>query len=165
MNAKMNKAAQIFLGILSGIGIWIIGLLMSGKLALGELVDLYPAGKIVFAFPVIVTVLCIIIAKYSAKAHKKAYYISSTISLIYPLFSMLISSIFCNITALEIPFISRLTEISAIFFMIPYIPLYSIFYQITDITDQYLMAMSICVAIPLVGMLVSIKVYKNNCHS
>lgn len=78
---------------------------------------------------------------------------------------MLISSIFVNITALEIPFISRLTEISAIFFMIPYIPLYSIFYQITDITDQYLMAMSICVAIPLVGMLVSIKVYKNNCHS
>ena len=72
MNTKTNKAAQIFLGILSGIGIWIIGILMSGKLALGELVDLYPAGKIVFAFPVIVTVLCIIIAKHSAKAHKKA---------------------------------------------------------------------------------------------
>ena len=165
MNTKMNKAAQIFLGILSGIGIWIIGILMSGKLALGEVVDLYPTGKIVFAFPIIVTILCIIIAKYSAKTDKSLYYASSMVSLIYPLFAMLISFILTNLSALEIPVISGLSGRSVIFFMIPYIPLYSIFYQITDITDQYLMAMSICVAIPLVGMLVSIKVYKNNCHS
>lgn len=164
MNTKMNKAAQIFLGILSGIGIWIIGILMSGKLALGEVVNLYPARKIVFAFPVIVTVLCIVIAKYSAKAHKKAYYISSMISLIYPLFSMLISSIFGNITALEIPVISRLSEISVMFFMIPYIPLYSIYYQITDITNHYLITPAVCGIISLAGMLISIKVYKNNCH-
>lgn len=165
MNIRTNKATQIFLGILSGIGIWLIGFLMSGKLALGEVVDLYPTGKIVFAFPIVVTILCIIIAKYSAKTDKSLYYASSMISLIYPLFAMLIGFILTNLSALEIPVISGLSERSVIFFMIPYIPLYSIFYQITDITDQYLMAMSICVAIPLVGMLVSIKVYKNNCHS
>lgn len=165
MNIRTNKATQIFLGILSGIGIWLIGFLMSGKLALGEVVDLYPTGKIVFAFPIVVTILCIIIAKYSAKTDKSLYYASSMVSLIYPLFAMLIGFILTNLSALEIPVISGLSERSVIFFMIPYIPLYSIFYQITDITDQYLMAMSICVAIPLVGMLVSIKVYKNNCHS
>lgn len=165
MNIRTNKATQIFLGILSGIGIWLIGFLMSGKLALGEVVDLYPTGKIVFAFPIVVTILCIIIAKYSAKTDKSLYYASSMVSLIYPLFAMLIGFILTNLSALEIPVISGLSERSVILFMIPYIPLYSIFYQITDITDQYLMAMSICVAIPLVGMLVSIKVYKNNCHS
>ena len=165
MNIRTNKATQIFLGIISGIGIWLIGFLMSGKLALGEVIDLYPTGKIVFAFPIVIAVLCIIIAKYSAKAGAKLYYISSIASFIYPLFSMLIGFILTNLSALEIPVISRLSEISAIFFMIPYIPLFSIFYQITDITDQYLMAMSICGVIPLVGMLVSIKVYKNNCHS
>lgn len=165
MNIRTNKATQIFLGILSGIGIWLIGFIMSGKLALGEVVDLYPTGKIVFAFPIVVTILCIIIAKYSAKTDKSLYYASSMVSLIYPLFAMLIGFILTNLSALEIPVISGISERSVILFMIPYIPLYSIFYQITDITDQYLMAMSICVAIPLVGMLVSIKVYKNNCHS
>ena len=163
MNIRTNKATQIFLGIMSGIGIWLIGFLMSGKLALGEVVDLYPTGKIVFAFPIVVTILCIIIAKYSAKTDKSLYYASSMVSLVYPLFAMLIGFILTNLSALEIPVISGLSERSVIFFMIPYIPLYSIFYQITDITDQYLMAMSICVAIPLVGMLISIKVYKDNC--
>ena len=163
MNIRTNKATQIFLGIMSGIGIWLIGFLMSGKLALGEVIDLYPTGKIVFAFPIVVAVLCIIIAKFSAKTDKSLYYASSMVSLVYPLFAMLIGFILTNLSALEIPVISGLSERSVIFFMIPYIPLYSIFYQITDITDQYLMAMSICVAIPLVGMLISIKVYKDNC--
>ena len=165
MNTKINKVTQIFLGILSGIGIWVIGLLMSGKLAYGELIELYPTGKIVLAFPIILIAICIIIAKYSAKHDKKAYYISSMVSLIYPLFSILVSSMLYNITALDIPVISRLSEVSVIFFIVPYIPLFSVFYQIMDITNQYLIAMSLCGIMALAGMLVSIKVYKNNCHS
>ena len=163
MNIRTNKATQIFLGIMSGIGIWLIGFLMSGKLALGEVIDLYPTGKIVFAFPIVVAILCIIIAKYSAKAGAKLYYISSIASFIYPLFSMLIGFILTNLSALEIPVISRLSEISVMFFMIPYIPLLSIFYNITDITDHFMIAIILCGIISLAGMLISIKVYKDNC--
>ena len=56
MNTQSKKSAQIFQGILTGLGVWIVGHLMSGRLSFVEDLELYPTGLLVFAFPFVFAV-------------------------------------------------------------------------------------------------------------
>ena len=160
MNTESKKSTQIFLGILSGIGIWLVGFLMSGRLAFVEDMELYPTGKLILGFPFVLAFLCIMIAKYSARAGKRVYYITAMISLLFPLLSMLISSVLGSISGWDIPVISDVAEFLVMFFMIPYVPAFSIFYQIIEATSTDAVAVTACVACALIGMVISVAVYK-----
>ena len=162
MNTESKKSTQIFLGILSGIGIWLIGFLMSGRLAFVEDMELYPTGKLILGFPFVLAFLCIMIAKYSARAGKRAYYITAMISLLFPLLSMLISSVLGGISGWDIPVISDVAEFLVMFFMLPYVPAFSICYQIIDATNSHGLAIALCSVVALIGILVSIKIYRDN---
>lgn len=162
MNTQGKKSTQIFLGVLSGIGVWILGLLMSGRLAFVEDMELYPTGKLILAFPIVFAVICVIIAKYSARTGKSVYYISSMVSLLFPLLSVLISTTLGEISDRGIPVISDAAEFLIMFFMLPYVPMFSISYQVIDVIDGSMFAMMVCIAVALAGVPASIKVYKDN---
>ncbi len=162
MNSQSKKSTQIFLGILSGIGIWLIGLLMSGRLAFVEDTELYPTGKLVLAFPFVFAVLCVIIAKHSVRTGKRVYYISSMVSILFPLLSTLISTTLGEISDRSLPVISDIAEFLIMFFMLPYVPMFSISYQVIDVTDGHMFVMMGCAAVAFAGVLISIKVYWNN---
>ena len=110
MNTQSKKSTQIFQGILTGIGIWIVGHLMSGRLSFVEDIELYPTGKLVFAFPFVFAAACILIAKYSAKTGKATYYKTSLICFFLPIVSMLVSQLLSFISELRIPVISAIAE-------------------------------------------------------
>lgn len=160
MSSEPKKSTQAFFGILSGIGIWLLGLLMSGRLAFVEDMELYPTGKLILSFPIVFAVLCVIIAKYSARAGKRVYYISSIVSLLFPLLAMLISTMLGSVSEWEIPVISDVAEFLIMFFMLPYVPAFSIFSQIIDATNTNIFLMCGCVLIASVGVLASVLIYK-----
>lgn len=160
INTQGKKSTQIFLGVLSGVGVWILGLLMSGRLAFVEDMELYPTGKLILAFPIVFAVLCVIIAKYSARTGKRVYYISSMVSLLFPLLSMLISTTLGEISDRGIPVISYAAEFLIMFFMLPYVPMFSISYQVIDAIDGSMFAMMVCIAVALAGVIVSVIIYK-----
>lgn len=162
MNTQSKKSTQIFLGILSGIGIWLVGFLMSGRLSYVEHTELYPTGKLILAFPLVFASACILIAKYSANKGKSIYYITSMICFFFPVISILINSLIIFVAGTGIPVISAIAEFFVVIFMIPAIPMFSIYFQIIDSTNTNDIAVIACVLFALAGMLVSIKVYKDN---
>ena len=160
MNTQSKKSTQVFLGILSGIGIWLVGFLMSGRLSYVEHMELYPTGKLILAFPLVFSAACILIAKYSANKRKSIYYIASMISFFFPVICILINSLIIFVAGTGIPVISSIAEFFVVIFMIPAIPMFSIYFQIIDSTNTNDFAVIACVLFALVGMVISVTVYK-----
>lgn len=48
MYKRNTKAKEILLGVVTGIGLWIFGHLLSGRLSFVEDLELYPTGPLVF---------------------------------------------------------------------------------------------------------------------
>lgn len=167
MNTQFKKSIQIFFGILSGIGIWLIGFLMSGRLAYVENMVFYDAGALVVAFPFIFAFACILIAKYSVKTGNKTYYISSIISLLFPIISILTDTLAIFLAAAEIPLLSVVAEFLVFPCIIPAIPAFSIFYQLAYLLqgeiNGILIPATVAFTLPaILGFGVSIKIYRDN---
>lgn len=164
MNTQLKKSTQIFLGILSGLGIWTVGILMSGGITLFlNDYELYSTGKLILAFPFLFVAACIIIAKYSARTENKAYYITSMISFLFPFISFLLHATNIFAAGLSIPVISNIAEIFVILFLYLSSPAFSVAAQIFNATSIDAIAVILCVAFALIGMVVSVFVYKRNC--
>ena len=54
-----KKSTQIIQGVFTGIGLWIFGHLLSGRLSFVEDIELYPTGPLIFAFPIVFAIACI----------------------------------------------------------------------------------------------------------
>ena len=167
MNMKREKMMQILHGILTGIVLWIIGHLLSGRLSFVEDIELYPTGPLVFVFPFIVAATCILIAKYSAKYRKGIYYVTSLICLFLPAICWIISLLLEYIMELRIPVVSFVADIILLIFILPCIAMLSMIYQVVYITGAdgngiMLMIIPVVYFLPMIaGMLISIKIYKN----
>ncbi len=167
MNKNSNKIVQVFHGILTGVLIWIMGHLLSGRLSFVENIELYPTGPLVFIFPFIVAAACILIAIYSAKKRKGIYYVTSMICLFIPAICWIIASLLAYIMELRIPVVSFAADIMQLIFILPCVAMLSMIYQVVDVTgvDGYgitLIIISVAYFLPMIaGMLISMKIYKN----
>ena len=167
MNTQRKKSTQIFLGILSGIGIWIIGHLMSGRLAFVENLELYPTGPLVFGFPLIFAAACVLIAKYAVKVNEGAYFKTSIICFSLPAFCWVVSNILSYIIELKLPVVSFVADILVLIFVFPCIAMLSIYYQFLDVIGNdfdgiKLVLISAVYILPMIiGILVSLKIYKD----
>lgn len=91
MKTKSKTFLQILQGFFSSIAVFLSGYILSGRISIIENIEFYPAGKLVFAFPFVFALLCILIAKYSVKTSKKTYFKASFICLSVPVFVFLFS--------------------------------------------------------------------------
>lgn len=167
MNTQYKKSTQIFSGILSGIGIWLIGFLMSGRLVYVENMVFYDAGALIVAFPFIFALVCILIVKYSVKTGNKIFYISSMISLLFPVMSILICTLVTFLAGAEIPLLSVIAEFLVFPCILPAIPAFSIFYQLANLVSREINGIFFPVAIAFVlpailGLGFSIRIYIKN---
>lgn len=168
MNTQSKKSTQIFQGILSGIGIWIVGHLMSGRLAFVENIELYPTGPLVFAFPLVFAIACILIAKYAVKANKGTYFKSSIICFSLPALCWAVCNLLAVIMELKVPAISFVADILALIFTFPCVAMLSIYWQFLDVIGNdidgiKMFFVSFIFIIPMIiGVLVSLKIYKDN---
>ncbi len=166
MDIQSKKTAQIFRGILTGIGLWIFGHVLSGRLSFVEDIELYPAGPLVFAFPLVFAVVCISVAKHSAKFNKFAYYKTSMICFLLPVFCWAFTLLLGFIMELEIPGISFIADVMQLIFVLPCVAMLSIYYQLLTVigteTDGIKpVLISAAYFLPmLAGVLISIKIYK-----
>lgn len=100
MTKEKNKFAEAVLGILTGITLWVIGQLISGRLAFVEYMELYETWILVFLFPPLFFGTCIWLAKYSAKNRTNAYFISAMIMFFVPVIAYVLAillSLFENV--------------------------------------------------------------------
>ena len=171
MSTENKKSAQIFWGILTGIGLWFFGHLMSGRLAFVEDIELYPTGPLVIAFPFIFAAACISVSKYSVKTNKDIYYKTSMICFSLPAFCWIISYLLSLIMELRIPVISFIADILQLIFIFPCIAAMSIFYQLltvigngTDGIKLFLICTAYCIPM-IAGLLISLKIYKDKSES
>ena len=133
MNTANKKSTQIFLGILSGIGLWAFGHLLSGRLSFVEDIVLFPAGPLVLIFPFLFIAACILVAKHSAKTGKDIYYKTSIICFATPAICWIMSQLFSFIFELNIPVISSIADILVLVFMLPSIGMFSMYVQISNV--------------------------------
>lgn len=163
MNTQIKKSIQIFQGILTGIGLWIFGHLMSGRLSFVEDIELYPTGPLVIAFPFIFAAACILVAKYSAKTKKDVYYKTSMICFSLPALCWIISMLLSFIMELKLPVISFIADVIQLVFILPCVAMVSIYSQLLTVIDTGTDGIKLILIIPmLIGMLISIKIYKDN---
>ena len=168
MNTQIKKSTQIFQGILTGIGLWIFGHLLSGRLAFVENMELYPTGPLVILFPFVFIAACILVAKYSVKTGNDVYYKASIISFVVPVLCWIIFLLLNIITEVKVPVLSSVAEIVLVVFIFPCVPVFSIFWQFLTVIGSN--AVGIKMVLPgivyflpmLIGMLISIKIYKDN---
>ena len=167
MNTQSKKSAQIFQGVITGIGLWLLGHLLSGRLSFVEDIELYPTGPLVFAFPLLFAVACISVAKYSVKANKDVYYKTSIICFLLPAFCWVLTLLLGFIMELEIPGISFIADIMQLIFVLPCVAMLSIYYQLltvigteTDGIKLILISAAYFLSM-LAGVLISIKIYKD----
>lgn len=167
MNTQTKKSTQIFQGIFTGIGMWIFGHLLSGRLAFVEDIQLYPTGPLVILFPFVFAGGCILIAKHSVSTGKDTYFITSMICFWGPVFCLIISMFLGFVMELNVPVISRIFDILQMIFIFPCVATLSIFYQFldsigTDADGIVLILISVAYLVPMfVGTIVSIKIYKD----
>lgn len=168
MNTQIKKSTQIFQGILTAIGLWGFGHLLAGRIVLGDDIELYPTGPLVILFPFVFIAVCILVAKYSVRTGKDVYYKASIISFAVPVFCWIIYLLLMLLLEVDIPVLSYVAEISIVIFMFLIVPVFSIFYQFLIVIGSYpeaieMILLSIVYFSPmLIGMLISIKIYKDN---
>ena len=166
MNTQ-KKSTQIIQGVFTGIGLWIFGHLLSGRLSFVEDIELYPTGPLIFAFPIVFAIACILVAKHSVKYGKNAYYKTSIICFSLPAFCWVISLLLGFVMELKIPVISFIADVMQIIFILPCIAIVSIYSQLLTVigtgTDGIkLFLISVAYFLPmLAGIIISLKIYKD----
>lgn len=167
MNRKNKKSTQIFLAFLSSVGLWAFGHLLSGRLSFVEDIEIFPAGPLVLIFPFVFIASCILVAKYSAKSGKDIYYKSSMIFFAMPAVCWIVSQLSSFIFELNIPIVSSIADILVVIFMLPGVGMFSMYVQVLKVVgiEAYglqTVLLSVIFFIPmLIGILCSVKVYKN----
>ena len=165
MKIKNKKSTQIIYGILTAIALWISAILLSGQISLGDNLKLYHTGHLVIVFPFVFLAFCILLAKYSAKSHKAAYYKTAIICFIIPFIGWILSLLLNLIAQETTPVFSYIANYISLIFAVP---LVSVYLQLISLlptgTDGIiLISISLAYFIPMiVGVLVSLNIFKKD---
>ena len=166
MNTQ-KKSTQIIQGVLTGIGLWIFGHLLSGRLSFVEDIELYPTGPLIFAFPIVFAIACILVAKHSVRYGKSVYFKTSIICFSIPAFCCVISLLLEFVMELKLPVISFIADVMQIIFVFPCVALVSIYNQLLTVVGDgsdgiKLILISVAYFLPmLAGVIISLKIYKD----
>ncbi len=159
MNTEKKKSKGIALGILSAIGLWIAGHLLSGKLSFIEDIELYPTGYLVLAFPFVAAAALILAAKYFSKVGK-SYYPAFVIAFVTPVACLALSFLLILFEQSN-PVVGVISFVLALLMA----PLFSIISQYDALLGYYVDGIKLILLyaayfVPiLVGLAVSIKIY------
>lgn len=160
--SRSNKRSfkEASLGILTAILLWIIGHLLSGKLAFVEDIQLYNTGFFVFLFPVVLFVSCVLIAKKAAQNGAKTYFKALMISVFVPIISGFLAMVLESIHS----FITDYINLIPILLSVPFA---SIFLRMLECLDasigelpETLIIVSIFLVPMILALIVSVRVYK-----
>ena len=87
-----KQPSQIITGVLSTIAFWVLCLLISGDVGVGDIIEITPGIPVVRGLlPVLAIVYASVIAFYSKRENKKALFLSVVISLAIPTVSLWIA--------------------------------------------------------------------------
>lgn len=169
----MKKSTQIFFGILTGLAVWLSGIFLSGRFAFVEETVLYPAGYLVFLFPLLFSAVCILISKNASKNGTKPFFTAFLASAAYPLVSSAICFPVNSMAESANVVLSHIGEALALIFTVSTISPVSLLTQIADAVDSgsadsasvAAIAVIICVAVMLTGYIASIIIYKKRSRS
>lgn len=161
MNTRKAKAKQIILGILTAIGLWVSGHLLSGRLLFVEEIEFYPTGPLVFIFPFVFAAACTLIARYAVKKSKYTYFTASVISFFYPFAGLFMASFFDLVS--RVPLLSTIAEVLYLISVFPAIAPLSIVAQMLEVLhnlpDAAIWVIMLANLIPvLAGAIISIRI-------
>lgn len=84
-----KQPSQIITGVLSTIAFWVLCLLISGDVGVGDIIEITPGIPVVRGLlPVLAIIYASVIAFYSKRENKKALFYSTVISLAVPTVSL-----------------------------------------------------------------------------
>ena len=158
-NQNIHKVIQVLLGLLSGALLWAVGLLMSGNLVGGDILEFHDAGFLSFIFPPLFFASCVLLAVYSAKSKKEAYFKTTLICLFIPIIAYY---------GLALPFDAFTTPPLVMLIIFPSMPPAGVLSGICNCLDKtglsdnmvYVISILLNVIPMLAGLVTSIIVYK-----
>ena len=163
MQKEKSKFLDILFGTLTAVGVYVAGILMSGRLVFAVEIELYETGYAVLAFPFLFAIICILVGMYSVRKNRTVYFKASMISLVLPA----IGSILIACLALLMNCLDNLGLPSDIFgyleivFCIFFVPLSSIFSKIYYALNEHAILSILFMAVPmLAGYIFAIVKYK-----
>ncbi len=165
MKSDRKRGGQIFLGLLSSVALWLLGVLMSGSLSFVEHIEFYSTGYLVIAFPIVFAVVCILIAKLAAKKHMKTYYVSFMICLFVPIVCIIFVFLLGLLMELNMPIVSRVADVLQLIFTFPCIAPLTVYYSFLFLIGDgavRIVLLSLAFLSPIIaGVLISVRIYKN----
>lgn len=158
-NKSKHKVIQVLLGILSSALLWSAGLLMSGNLVGGDILEFHEAGFLSFIFPPLFFGACVLLAVYSAKRKKDAYFKTTLICLSIPIIAYY---------GLAVPFDAFAAPPFVMFVIFPSMPPAGVLGGIYECLDKtglsdimvYVMSILLNIIPMLAGLVSSIIIYK-----
>ena len=163
MNTQKKKGAQIFLGIVFALAVWGLGILLSGLFCFVENVELYPSGALVLLFPLLFVGACVFTSKYALKSGNKSFFVSSAVSLSFPMIAWVICMPLNLIFKFHIPVLSRIADISIATFSIFAISPVSVFMRLRTLgeeTHTSILLVIFSTVFMLSGFIASVVIYK-----
>lgn len=158
---KKKPFVQIICGLLLSFGVWLSGILLSGRILFVEEMELYQAGPLVLLFLPVYVFACVFASKYALKNQSKAFYASAIAGLVFPAVTavacILLDPLYGDTVLFQI--------VSAIIFgfSIFSIPINSVFVQLISLgsepyTEKVLVVLG--AAVMLSGLIASVVIYK-----
>ena len=165
MNAQKKKGTQIFLGIAFAIVVWAFGILLSGMFCFVENIELYPSGVLVLLFPLLFFGACVFASKYALKSGNKSFFVSSAVSLAFPMIAWVICIPLNLIFEFHIPVLSRIADISIAAFSIFAISPVSVFMRLLTLSEEThisILLIILSTVFMFSGFIASVVIYKKS---
>lgn len=165
MNARKKKGTQIFSGIIFAVAVWALGILLSGMFCFVENIELYPSGVLVLLFPLLFVGACVFASKYALKSGNKSFFVSSAVSLAFPMVVSVICLPLNLIYEFHIPVLSRIADISIAAFSIFAVSPVSVFVRLFSLSEETHIAVLLiilCTVVMISGLVSSAVIFKKS---
>ncbi len=165
MNAQKKKGIRVFLGIVFAITVWALGILLSGMFCFVENIELYPSGILVLLFPLLFVGACVFASKYALKSGNKSFFVSSAVSLAFPMVASVICLPLNLIYKFHIPVLSRIADVSIAAFSIFAVSPVSVFMRLLTLSEETHISILLIILSTVVmfsGFIASVVIYKKS---
>ena len=163
LKEKKKIPVQVIFGILLGLSVWGSSILLTGKIIIFEEIELYSSGALVLVFPLLFSAVCVLVSKHAVKSGEKAFFVSTTISLLVPM----IAPAFLLLLEIIINSQKDFVRTVANWFYLAFVPVYigpsSIITQLDAVFPdraKFVAAIVACVIVMLSGLIASVVIFK-----
>ncbi|MBR5426911.1 MAG: hypothetical protein IK118_01075 [Clostridia bacterium] len=155
---KKNRTKEILSGVLVAFGIWVAGILLTGKIMFIDEIEFHLHGRLVALFPWIFGAVCVAVAAVSAKKDLPCFFRTALTAMFLPAAALLIYLALDGI--LEATGLGA-TPVDAvrILFALPAIPAASVFGEYDSVADG-IIAYSVFLLPMAAGLIAALAVYR-----